>query len=267
MKFNFISKLIGTFRRKKLQNDIILPTNERLVRNLTHELRTALTTAENGIDFLQLSLPTLIDCYRKAKLEGIEDITTIPEQQLDRLLPSLTFAKNEIYYSLKYLEWMANNSKSPSILSKKNKYSVKKALEKVIHSFPYRSDRQQQLLSFKLPNQDFEVNIEPAMLEQIITNLIRNALFHIEDANRGEISIGTDVDEKYYYLIIRDTAKGIDETNKRKLFTRYYSSRKQDLGLGLAYCYEAMQAIGGKINCNSELGVYTEIELMFPREA
>jgi signal transduction histidine kinase len=64
---------------------------------------------------------------------------------------------------------------------------------------------------------------------------------------------------------IRDTGPGIPQSALPMLFDNFYTSGKQGgTGLGLGYCKRSMTALGGSIECNSELGSYTAFTLTFP---
>jgi len=67
-------------------------------------------------------------------------------------------------------------------------------------------------------------------------------------------------------IVVRDTGPGIAPDAIPKLFDSFYTSGKQGgTGLGLAYCKRTMKALGGDIQCRSELGKYTAFVLFFPK--
>ena len=71
----------------------------------------------------------------------------------------------------------------------------------------------------------------------------------------------------YNYLIVKDTATGIPKDFLPKIFDQFETKKSTSggTGLGLAFCKMVMESYGGKIECNSELGKYTEFVLSFPK--
>jgi two-component system, OmpR family, aerobic respiration control sensor histidine kinase ArcB len=103
------------------------------------------------------------------------------------------------------------------------------------------------------------------LTQLIITNLIKNALTHIELAKKGEIFISYNSDANKNYLIFKDTGPGIPNEFLPKVFNRFASNRKGGTGLGLAFCKMIMQIYGGDIDCQSVEGEYTTFTLSFPK--
>ena len=66
-------------------------------------------------------------------------------------------------------------------------------------------------------------------------------------------------------LSARDTGPGIAPEAIPKLFNSFYTAGKQGgTGLGLSYCKRTINALGGDIRCESELGKHTAFTLSFP---
>lgn len=68
---------------------------------------------------------------------------------------------------------------------------------------------------------------------------------------------------------VRDEGSGIEERHQEKLFDPYYQvpdGRDQGTGLGLAICRELIEAQGGKIGVESELGVGSTFYFWLPSE-
>ena len=74
-------------------------------------------------------------------------------------------------------------------------------------------------------------------------------------------------------LVFRDTGTGIPADVLPHIFTRYYAWPKhgrgvvETTGVGLSFCREVVNAFGGRIDCRSQPGEYTEFSIAFPRGA
>ena len=93
----------------------------------------------------------------------------------------------------------------------------------------------------------------PAELEQVILNLILNALDAV-DKEKGLIFLRTYyVDEGGIVLEVIDNGHGINEDNLQKLFEPFYTTKPvgQGIGIGLSTCYNIIKAHGGEISVDS----------------
>lgn len=108
----------------------------------------------------------------------------------------------------------------------------------------------------------------PAMLAQLFSNLIENAIKY----RRGEpplVRIGSTSDQRHHLVMVSDNGRGVPEADRERVFMpRERGSNVGDIpgsGLGLALCRRIMQAHGGTISIgNSEAGG-AAFELLFPR--
>lgn len=96
------------------------------------------------------------------------------------------------------------------------------------------------------------------LLERLISNLISNAYKYGKE--NGEIHVNLSKDEKSgkIHLSVSDNGIGIDETEKEKIFDRFYRSDKSrseaGTGLGLSLALEIAKLHGGTITIDSKLG-------------
>ncbi len=65
-------------------------------------------------------------------------------------------------------------------------------------------------------------------------------------------------------LSVKDNATGIDPALVDKLFSPMISNKFFGTGLGLSFCKNAMEAMGGVIRCDSVFGEYADFVLEFP---
>jgi two-component system, OmpR family, phosphate regulon sensor histidine kinase PhoR len=105
-------------------------------------------------------------------------------------------------------------------------------------------------------------------LEQILLNLVENAIRHTGDA--GRITIRTTRDGDGVSLAVGDTGSGIPPEHLPRIFERFYradSGRSREAGgtgLGLAIVRHLVEAHGGTVRADSTLGVGTTVSIFFP---
>jgi signal transduction histidine kinase len=108
------------------------------------------------------------------------------------------------------------------------------------------------------------VRCYPQQIEQVLVNLIMNALQAIPD--RGEIALGTRQEGDNAVIRVRDTGTGIAPDHLKRLFEPFFTTKPvgKGTGLGLHVAYKIAQAHGGRIDVSSKVGEGTEFSLILP---
>jgi two-component system, OmpR family, phosphate regulon sensor histidine kinase PhoR len=112
------------------------------------------------------------------------------------------------------------------------------------------------------------VNSDPEALRQIFTNLFDNALRHTPEGGRIRVTAEREGDETV--VRVSDTGSGIPSDHLPRIFERFYrvdpsrSRQEGGTGLGLAIVKHLVEAHGGRVEADSELGRGTTIRLYFP---
>ena len=106
-------------------------------------------------------------------------------------------------------------------------------------------------------------------LEQILTNLLDNAVKYTEPGGRIHVRIAGD--RERVRIDVEDTGIGIPEQDLGRIFERFYrvdKARSRALGgtgLGLAIVKHLTQSMGGEISVQSEVGKGSVFSLGLPR--
>ncbi|GLC90235.1 sensor histidine kinase [Lysinibacillus piscis] len=109
--------------------------------------------------------------------------------------------------------------------------------------------------------------MDPARLEQMMLNLLNNALIYCSHGDKTLVSVQRE--RNALKIIVSDTGKGIPQKDLPYIFERFYrveKSRTRALGgsgLGLAIVKELVYAHGGEIRVDSEVNKGTTFELLF----
>ena len=112
---------------------------------------------------------------------------------------------------------------------------------------------------------------DPRALEQILTNLLDNAVKYSEPG--GEIEVRVEGGEDRVRVVVRDSGIGIPEDDLTRIFERFYrvdKARSRALGgtgLGLSIVKHLVQSLGGEISVESRLGEGSTFSFSLPREA
>jgi two-component system, NtrC family, sensor kinase len=104
----------------------------------------------------------------------------------------------------------------------------------------------------------------PRNIQQVFLNLMLNAIQAMPGG--GELLVKVRVESDFLRIDIRDTGTGIPADNLAKVFDPFFTTKEPGIGtgLGLAVSYGIMEAHGGKITVESEIGKGTVFSTFFP---
>ena len=109
-----------------------------------------------------------------------------------------------------------------------------------------------------------EIDADPAQLNQVLVNLVINALQAMPKG--GRLTIRTAASPSSVSLLVEDTGVGISDEVRRQIFTPFFTTKDigQGTGLGLPVVHGIVSAHGGSIQVRSQQGRGAEFEIQLP---
>jgi signal transduction histidine kinase len=105
---------------------------------------------------------------------------------------------------------------------------------------------------------------DPRLIEQVLINLLLNALQATEGQADAEIVLEAAIDAENRTVIrVTDNGPGIVGDSLEKIFVPFYSTRKGGSGIGLSLSRQIMRMHRGDLTVRSEPGVRTTFTLQF----
>jgi two-component system NtrC family sensor kinase len=109
---------------------------------------------------------------------------------------------------------------------------------------------------------------DPSLLQQVMINLINNAVDAHEGKPYGTISIATRTDSRRHgvEITVGDTGSGISPENLEKIFDPFFTTKAvgKGTGLGLSITYSTIKGVGGDISVQSTIGKGTRFNIFLP---
>lgn len=213
-----------------------------LAGGLAHEIRNPLSTMGLNLDLLSEELG---ECDSPRDRRMLNKLMTVKRQcqQLNRILDDfLQFARvGKLTLALADL----NQTVAEFI-----EFYTPQAAEHGIDISPH--------LAANLPPVRLDVNL----WRQVLLNLSQNAQQAMP--NGGVLELQTYARDQHVVLDIIDNGGGMSVDTKSRMFEAFYSTRREGSGLGLPTVRKIVEAHGGTISCESEVGRGTRFSIALP---
>lgn len=185
----------------------------------------------------------------------------------------------KINYSSKQLLGLINNILEMSRLGNgmylyKEEFNLEEELEKCVETFAIRAKEAEKDFSLSCDIRHKEVRGDKTRLEQIINNLLSNALSFTEEGDSISVTLKEIDNQKYsrYQILVSDTGVGMSEEFQEKMYLPYVREKrfnardKEGIGLGLMIVKNVVTLMNGEIDVDSVLGEGTTITVTLPME-
>lgn len=194
-----------------------------MVANISHDLRTPLTSLHGYLETLRIKAGSLTEAERLRYL----DIALRQSQKVGRLAQEL--------FELARLE-------SGVVKPERERFSLPELLQDVFQKFELAAGARQQRLVADIAPDLPVICADLGLIERVLTNLLDNAVRHTPNGSSIEVRLRRDGDS--VDVQVSDTGPGIPEPVRSQLFTRaFFSTGRQSAsgGLGLMIVKRILQ--------------------------
>ena len=220
---------------------------KKFIANVSHDFRSPLTSIRG---------------YLTAMQDG-----TIPEENYKKYI-GILLNETERLTKLTNSLLTLNNLNISGVLLERENYDINETLRSVVSVFEGRCREKGVKVQLTLTDETFLVNADKAKIEQVLYNLLDNAVKFTPA--EGEIRIETTQKGGKLFVSVKDTGIGIPKEDLPKVWERFYKTDlsrgkdKKGTGLGLSITKEIIQAHNEHINVISTEGVGTEFIFSLP---
>jgi nitrogen fixation/metabolism regulation signal transduction histidine kinase len=119
-------------------------------------------------------------------------------------------------------------------------------------------------LEIILKDANLSFEADPSLIEQVLINLIVNAIEAVKEQENPRIVLSADIfDQKKVILKVADNGSGMAEEMLDKIFIPFFSTKKSGSGIGLSLCKQIMMLHKGNLQVQSVEGKGTVFSLQF----
>ncbi len=250
MQFEHLEKEKARVEKKLEVLETLNKVKSDFISTVSHELRTPLAIIKQLVALIFDEAAGPINDKQKEIIKKVENNIERLKNLIDDLLDVSRIERDKLglHYSLINLNDLLKDSFG---------FYEKLAEERGID------------LKYSLPNKDINLFVDVDRINQIIANLINNAVKFTEEG--GKISVEIKVLETKVRIGIIDTGIGIAKSDLPQLFNRFVqvsnagSAGKKGVGLGLSIVKELVKRHGGEVWVESKLGVGSKFYFTLPR--
>lgn len=226
---------------------------QNLVRVLTHEIMNSVTPIS--------SLAGIVEDDLKIRIDNQSE-TPLKKEELEDMYLSLQTISKRSAGLIRFVKEFRNLTHIPK--PRLADVRLKELLEEM--ALLHKKELTDHAINIK-------VEVDPAslivladktMIEQVLINLIKNAIQSFDEQLNKSIELRAYVSDKGNSVIsVKDNGAGIDDEAIEKIFIPFFSTKKAGSGIGLSLSKQIMRQHEGNITVKSKLGEGTEFLLRF----
>jgi PAS domain S-box-containing protein len=249
----------------------------QLVAGVAHEINNPLSFVSNNVAVLQRDASALRDLLAlyeggHATLEtyvpelwaGLQEYAT--RIDLKYTLGNLDGLLNRSREGLKRIQRIVKDLRDFARLDESDFHEVdlNAGVESTLNIIQGQARNQHVTLEMHLTPLPM-VSCYPAKINQVVLNLVTNAIDACPPG--GKVTVGTCSSPDEVEIFVVDTGSGIDPAIREKIFDPFFTTKPQGkgTGLGLSISYGIVQAHGGTIDFESNVGQGTRFVVRLPR--
>ena len=213
---------------------------QKLIRVLTHEIMNSVTP----ISSLASTASNMLSSFKKPDIErnkeALEDIYSAINTIQKR-------SEGLIYFVDKYRSLTKIPTPTVQIIKASELFQR-------IHTLMATAINGKGIVfSLDIKPEELEIATDPDLLEQVIINILNNAIQSLVALKNGKVELRAQIDELGRACIrIIDNGPGIPEELLEKIFIPFFSTKKEGSGIGLSISKQIVRTLGGTINVFSK---------------
>lgn len=223
---------------------------QKLLSVMTHEIMNSIAP-----------ISSLADTLRSRLKESISDLNN-DSGSVDDLELGIDTIKRRSEGLLRFAETYRNLNKITTLNLKK--IYVRDLFESLNQLMQPSLDQKNIDLQIVLKETNLIIEADTSLIEQVLINLVVNAIEAVKDKPEAKIVLSATIDPKQRVIIkVADNGSGMTPEMLDKVFVPFFTTKKTGSGIGLSLCKQIMMLHKGNIQVYSEEGKGTSMYLHF----
>ena len=225
---------------------------QNLVRVLTHEIMNSVTPISS------LAVTVEEELQKQLKAPNPE----IKKDELEDMHLSLQTISRRSEGLIRFVKEFRSLTQVPQ--PRLSEIALQPLLEEMAMLHKKELSDRTILLTTKTEPAQLTALADKNMIEQVLINLIKNAIQAFDEQTDRKIELTAYISDKGRPVIsVKDNGAGIDPEAQEKIFIPFFSTKKSGSGIGLSLSRQIMRVHEGRITVKSTLGEGTEFLLKF----
>jgi two-component system, NtrC family, nitrogen regulation sensor histidine kinase NtrY len=226
---------------------------QNLTRVLRHEIMNSITPISSLTSTLREILEQ--DLIKK------EDTYELKPEGADDLREGLNTIESRSKGLIKFIDAYREYTSLPQ--PKIKSIRVKDLIEKVAQLLKPEFKKTSIQFSYKSDSEHLTIQADEEMIEQVLINLIKNAIEALDNVPHAKIELIGTYNENSVILEVTDNGPGIIPEAIERIFIPFFTTKKSGSGIGLALSRQIMQMHNGSLTVKSDPGMKTTFTLTF----
>lgn len=227
---------------------------QKLVRVLTHEIMNSVTPISSLANTLEEDI--------KLHLDRESEKAEMSKEELEDLHLAIKTIQKRSDGLIRFVTDFRSLTHIPK--TQFAEVPVKELFDHIDLLMRHELDENKVIFRKDVDPHNLNIKIDRELIEQVLINLIKNAIQALEEQSDRQISLSAfKRDHKHTFISVRDNGPGIDEDAQSKIFIPFYTTKKNGSGIGLSLSKQIMRQHLGSISVKSKSNEGTEFILRF----
>lgn len=225
---------------------------QNLVRVLTHEIMNSVTPISSLAGTIESDL----------KHHFNQDTPVLSQEEMRDIHLSLQTISKRSEGLIRFVKEFRSLTSIPK--PKPTVFSARTILEEICMLHKMELGEKGIEMTIDVYPDDLTILADKGMIEQVLINLVKNAIQSFEEQPQRTITLRAFVSDKSRpVILVKDNGAGIDPDALEKIFIPFFTTKKTGSGIGLSLSRQIMRQHQGTLNVKSEVGQGTEFYLRF----